>query len=397
MVSLAKKLASIEPSATLAITALAGKMKREGKDVISLSAGEPDFPTPRNIKDEAIRAIEEDFTHYTPAAGIPELKEAIAENFEKAWGVKYDPKEVIISNGAKHVIFNAIFALCDEGDEVIVITPAWVSYIDQIKLAGGKPVIVETKEENDFIPDPKDIEKKITNRTKAIIINSPHNPTGTVYPKEVLIEIARLSMSKGVLIISDEVYDKLSYEEESVPLVHLIPEAKDHILTVNAASKTYAMTGWRIGWGLGPENLIKAMGVIQGHMTSNPCSISQRAALEAIRGPQEKVSEMIREFKERRNLICSLLEKTPYISFKKPKGAFYLFVNVQKALGMKYRDEIIDDDISFTRKLLEEKFVALVPGTAFAAPGYIRISYAASRRDIEEACKRIKEFVENLV
>lgn len=397
MISLAKKLSSIEPSATLAITALAGKMKREGKDVISLSAGEPDFPTPRNIKDEAIKAIENDFTHYTPESGIPELKEAIAEDFQKRWGISYNPKEVIISNGAKHVIFNAIFALCDEGDEVIVITPAWVSYIEQIKLAGGRPVIVETDEEKHFIPDPKEIERKITKKTKAIIINSPHNPTGTVYPKEVLIEIAKLCASKGVFIISDEIYDKLSYEEESLPLVRLLPEAKDYVLIVNGASKTYAMTGWRIGWGLGPETLIKAMGVIQGHMTSNPCSISQKAALEAVKGPQEKVMEMVKEFKERRELICSLLDGAPHISFKKPKGAFYLFVNIKGALSKKYKGEVIDDDISFARKLLEEKLVAIVPGTAFAAPGYIRISYAASRRDIEEACRRIREFLEALV
>lgn len=397
MVSLAKRLGSVEPSATLAITALAGKMRREGKNVISLSAGEPDFPTPRNIKDEAIRAIEEDFTHYTPESGMPELKEAVAESFEKAWGIKYNPNEIIISNGAKHVIFNAIFALCDEGDEVIVITPAWVSYIEQIKLAGGKPVIVETKEENDFIPNPKDIERSITSKTKAIIINSPHNPTGTVYPKEVLVEIAKIATSKGVFIISDEIYDKLSYEEESVPLVCLLPEAKDNILIVNGASKAYAMTGWRMGWGLGPANLIKAMGIIQGHMTSNPCSISQKAALEALRGPQETVSAMVKEFKERRSLICSLLEGAPHISFRKPKGAFYLFVNITKTLGKKYKGEVIDDDVTFSRKLLEEKLVALVPGTAFAAPGYIRISYAASRKDIEEACRRIREFLSELI
>ncbi|MCS7232962.1 MAG: pyridoxal phosphate-dependent aminotransferase [Synergistetes bacterium] len=397
MIRLASRLGSVEPSATLAITALAGKMKREGKNVISLSAGEPDFPTPRNVKNEALRAIEEDFTHYTPESGIPELKEAVAKSFEKTWGIKYNSSEVIISNGAKHVIFNAIFALCDEGDEIIVITPAWVSYIEQIKLAGGKPVIVETKEENDFIPNPKDIERNITSKTKAIIINSPHNPTGTVYPRDVLIEIAKIATSRGVFVISDEIYDKLSYDEESIPLVCLLPEAKDNILIVNGASKAYAMTGWRIGWGLGPADLIKAMGIIQGHMTSNPCSISQRAALEAVKGPQETVDKMVREFRERRNLICSLLEEAPHISFRKPKGAFYLFINITEALGKKYKNEVINDDITFSRKLLEEKLVAIVPGTAFAAPGYIRISYAASRKDIEEACKRIKEFLKELI
>ncbi len=397
MVKLTRKLETIEPSATLAITALAIKMKREGKDVISLSAGEPDFPTPRNIKDEAIKAIENDFTHYTPESGITELKEAIAEKFEKEWGIKYNVNEVIISNGAKHVIFNALFALCDEGDEVLVITPAWVSYIEQIKLAGGKPVIVETKEDNDFIPDPKEVERKISPKTKAIILNSPHNPTGAVYPKDVLIKIAETATSKGVFIISDEIYDKLSYDEECVPLVHLIPEAKENILIVNGASKAYAMTGWRMGWGLGPANLIKAMGIIQGHMTSNPCSISQKAALEAVRGPQDEVTEMAREFKERRELICSLLEKAPYMTFRKPKGAFYLFPNITKALGKSFKGEVIEDDITLARKLLEEKLVAIVPGKAFLAPGYIRISYAASRKDIEEASKRIIEFLEELV
>lgn len=397
MVRLTRKLDAIEPSATLAITALAGKMKKEGKNVISMSAGEPDFPTPRNIKDEAIKAIESDFTHYTPESGIIELKEAIAERFKREWGVEYSPSEVIISNGAKHVIFNAIFALCDDGDEFIVITPAWVSYIEQIKLAGGKPVIVNTREEDDFIPDPKEIERKISPKTKAIIVNSPHNPTGAVYPKEVLIEIAKIATSKGVFIISDEIYDKLSYDEESVPLVHLLPEAKDNILIVNGASKAYAMTGWRIGWGLGPASLIKAMGTVQGHMTSNPCSISQRAALEAVKGPQDKVEEMVREFKARRDLITSLLEKAPYIKFKRPKGAFYLFPNIREAFGKRYRGEVIKDDIDFSKKLLEEKLVAIVPGMAFAAPGYVRISYATSRRDIQEASRRIIEFLEELV
>ncbi len=397
MTRIAKKMASIEPSATLQITAEAGRMKREGKNVISLAAGEPDFPTPQNIKEKAIKAIEENFTHYTPASGIPELKEAIAEKFKKDWGVEYKPSEVIVSAGAKQVIFNAIYALCDPGDEVIVIAPAWVSYVEQIKLAGGKPVIIETKEKDNFIPDPEKIKEKISERTKAIIINSPNNPTGAVYPKEVLIKIAKTAISRNVLIISDEIYEKLSYEEKSESLAYLMPEERDKMLIVNGVSKAYAMTGWRIGWGLGPEDLIKAMGIIQGHMTSNPCSIAQKAALEAVKGPQEKVSEMVEEFKKRRELLCSLLEDAPHLEFNKPKGAFYLFVNIEKAMGKKHNGKEIESDIDFCKRLLSEKLVAIVPGSAFLAPGYARISYAASREDLEEASRKIKEFLRELI
>ncbi len=397
MTRIAKKMASIEPSATLQITAEAGRMKREGKNVISLAAGEPDFPTPQNIKEKAIKAIEENFTHYTPASGIPELKEAIAEKFKKDWRIEYKPSEVIVSAGAKQVIFNAIYALCDPGDEVIVIAPAWVSYVEQIKLAGGKPVIIETKEKDNFIPDPEKIKEKISERTKAIIINSPNNPTGAVYPKEVLIKIAKTAISRNVLIISDEIYEKLSYEEKSESLAYLMPEERDKMLIVNGVSKAYAMTGWRIGWGLGPEDLIKAMGIIQGHMTSNPCSIAQKAALEAVKGPQEKVSEMVEEFKKRRELLCSLLEDAPHLEFNKPKGACYLFVNIEKSMGKKHNGKEIESDIDFCKRLLSEKLVAIVPGSAFLAPGYARISYAASRKDLEEASRKIKEFLRELI
>ncbi|MCD6363645.1 MAG: pyridoxal phosphate-dependent aminotransferase [Synergistetes bacterium] len=387
---------AIEPSATLQITAEAGRLRREGKNVISLAAGEPDFPTPRNIKDEAIKAIEEDFTHYTPASGIPELKEAIAEKFKKDWGIEYKPSEVIVSVGAKQVIFNAIYALCDQGDEIIVIAPAWVSYVEQIKLAGGKPVIVNASEEDDFVPNPEEIERKISNRTKAIIINTPNNPTGAVYPKDVLLSIAKMAISRDIFIISDEIYEKLSYGEKSESLAHLFPEAKEKMLIVNGVSKAYAMTGWRIGWGLGPQDLIRAMGIVQGHMTSNPCSIAQRAALEAVRGPQDEVKEMVKEFEKRRELLFSSLRGAPYIRLRKPKGAFYLFVNIKETIGKKLKGEAINDDADFCKKLLSEKLVAVVPGKAFLSPGYIRISYAASRKELEEASCRIKEFLESL-
>lgn len=386
----------MQPSATLAVTGKAKALKREGKPVISFGAGEPDFPSPPAAMEAARAALERGETHYTPATGIPELKERVCSYYRERFGLEYTPSQVLVGSGAKPIIFEALSALVDEGDEVLVFGPAWVSYVEQIRLCDGKEVIVDTTKTN-FLPDMAEVKKLITPRTVGMLLNTPCNPTGVLYDKDLLRQIADLALEKDLWIIFDEIYERLAYDgREHVNILNVAPEVRDRTLLVNGVSKAFAMTGWRIGYGLGPDELIGKMGALQGHLTSNPSSIAQWASVGALEGAEEDVQRMHKAFEDRKNLIVSLLETMPYISFAEPMGAFYAFVDIRKCLGMKHEGEILEDDIAFCSRLLESRYVAAVPGSAFLAPGYVRFSYANAPAEIEEGMKRFREFLESL-
>lgn len=384
--SLSERAMNVTPSQTLAISAKAKEMKKNGEDVIIFGVGEPDFDTPAHIKRAAISAIEENFTRYTPASGINELKEAIVEKFRRDNNLDYNSKQVIVSCGAKHSLYNCLQAICGEGDEVIIFSPYWVSYPEMIKLAGAKPIVVDTEEKDGFLPSASSISSAISEKTKAIIINSPSNPTGCVFTEKLLGEIAELALKNDFLIISDEVYEKIIFDStKHISIASLGEEIKEKTITVNAVSKTYAMTGWRIGYLAGPLEIIKAMGNIQSHSTSNPTSIAQKAAIEALKGPQEEVSKMVVEFEKRRNFIAERLKGIEKISFYKPEGAFYLFLNI----GYFLKGEI-KNSVDFANYLLKEAKVAVVPGSAFGADDYIRISFATSIEELSRGLDRIE-------
>ena len=386
----------MQPSATLVVTGKAKALKREGKPVISFGAGEPDFPSPPAAMEAARAALERGETHYTPATGILELKERVCGYYRERFGLEYMPSQVLIGSGAKPIIFEALSALVDEGDEVLVFGPAWVSYVEQIRLCEGKEVIVDTTKTN-FVPDMNEVRKLITNRTVGMLINTPCNPTGVLYDSDLLRQIADLALEKDLWIIFDEIYERLTYDgREHVNILNVAPEVRDRTLLVNGVSKAFAMTGWRIGYGLGPDDLIGKMGALQGHLTSNPSSIAQWASVGALEGAEEDVQRMHEAFEDRKNLIVSLLEKMPYISFAEPMGAFYAFVDIRKCLGMKHEGELLEDDIAFCSRLLESRYVAAVPGSAFLAPGYVRFSYANAPAEIEEGMKRFRDFLESL-
>lgn len=377
---------SIPPSPTLEITAKVNAKKEAGENVISFGAGQPDFDTPDNIKEAAHKAMLDGFTKYTAATGITPLKQAAANQIENSLGLKYETSQLIIGNGAKQVLATAIMACCNPGDEVIIPSPYWVSYPEMAKMAGAKPVFVSL-EAPTFDLDINALEKAINPRTRAIIINSPSNPTGRVFSEESLAELAELVIKHQIWAITDEVYDFLVYGENrhhSIATVN--PEIKKQTLVVNAVSKKYSMTGWRIGYGAGPKDLIGAMGRIQGHYTSNPNSIAQKGALEALNGDQSSVEIMVKAFTERRNYIVKRLGKMPGIKLEEPQGAFYVFP---------YIGDIESDDFGFCNDLLEEQGVALVPGSAFGAPGYVRISFATSLEEIAEGMDRMEEFLKD--
>ena len=380
-----KEISQLKPSPTLAISAKAKEMRKKGIDVIGLGAGEPDFDTPLNIKEAAIEAIKKGFTKYTPASGIIELKNAVREKLKKENGLTYAPDEVVISCGAKHALFNIFQVLCQKRDEVLIISPYWVSYPEMVKLAGAEPRIIPTREENNFIVESKAIEKSLTRRTKAIIINSPSNPTGAVFGKGVLEKIAGIAVSKKIFVISDEIYEKLIYDgEEHVSIGSLNKEISDLTLTVNGVSKTYSMTGWRIGYAAGPPDIMKKIGALQSHSTSNPSSISQRAAVEALRGSQEALFKMKEEFIARRDYIVERINSFKNISCVKPKGAFYVFVNISKT---KF------DSLTLSNRLLDEAHVACVPGAAFGSDKHIRLSFATSMENIKIGLDRIEKWL----
>jgi len=394
--TISKRVQNINPSQTLAITGQALKMKQEGKKVISFAAGEPDFGTPENIKEKAISAIREGFSHYTASSGIIELKEAILEKLKKDNKIKYKTSEIIVSNGAKQCLFNAILTICNPGDQVLLPIPCWVSYTEQIKFAGAIPIFVNTYQEEDFKLSAAQVEEKITSGTKLLILNSPNNPTGAVYEQEELIKIAQLLLKYNIYCICDEIYEKLIYDNvKHFSIASLSDEIKENIITINGVSKSYAMTGWRIGYAAGPENIIKGMSKIQGHSTSNPNSIAQKASVEALNGKQDAIEEMRKAFDERRKYMVKRLNEIEGISCLTPAGAFYAFPNVSKILnrGIEYNGRKISNSSILSNMILKEAEVALIPGSAFEAEGYLRLSYATSLEDIKEGLNRIENIL----
>ncbi|NNU83943.1 pyridoxal phosphate-dependent aminotransferase [Geobacillus sp. BMUD] len=388
---LAKRVASLTPSATLAITAKAKELKAAGYDVIGLGAGEPDFNTPKHIIEAAIKAMNEGHTKYTPSGGLPTLKEEIIKKFARDQGLSYEPAEIIVCVGAKHALYTLFQVLLDEGDEVIIPTPYWVSYPEQVKLAGGIPVYVEGLEENNFKMTPEQLKAAITPRTKAVILNSPSNPTGMIYTAEELKVLGEVCLAHGVLIVSDEIYEKLIYGgAKHVSIAELSPELKKQTVIINGVSKSHSMTGWRIGYAAGPKDIIQAMTDLASHSTSNPTSIAQYAAIAAYSGPQEPVEQMRQAFEERLNIIYDKLVQIPGFTCVKPQGAFYLFPNARKAADMA-GCHTVDE---FVAALLEEAKVALVPGSGFGAPDNVRLSYATSLEALETAIERIRRFME---
>jgi aspartate aminotransferase len=388
---LSQRVKQLSPSSTLAITAKANELKKQGLDVVGLGAGEPDFNTPQHIIDAAITAMQEGKTKYTATSGIIELKEAICEKLKKDNGLTYKPSQILVTNGAKHALYNVFQAILEPGDEVIIPIPYWVSYPEQVLLAGGVPVYVEGEEENEFKVTPQQLESVITDNTQAVIINSPSNPTGSIYSREELSAIADVCIKHNIMMVSDEIYEKLIYDGyEHVSVASLSGEAYQHTIVVNGMSKPYSMTGWRIGYVAASEELVKAMTNLAAHSTSNPVTFAQFGALEALRGTQEPLEMMRGEFEKRRNIAVDLLSQIDGIHCVKPKGAFYIFANASEAVkkgGFQSTDE-------WAKALLEQEYVALVPGTGFGAPNHIRISYATSLEQLEKGISRIKRFVE---
>jgi aspartate aminotransferase len=387
-----QRVLNIQASATVSAFARAGELKRQGVDLISLVAGEPDFETPEHIRDAAIRAINAGHTRYSnPASGIPELKSAICDKFERDNNLYYTPSQIIVTCGAKQTIFDAIIALIEEGDEAIIPAPYWTSYADQVRLMGGNPIIVPTIQETDFCMTARQLQDAITPRTKFVLLNSPCNPTGTVYIRENLNALADVIAGANIYVIADEIYEKLLYENaEHVSIGALLPELADRTLTVNGVSKSYAMTGWRVGYGAGPQNLIDLMIKVQTQETTNTCTISQYAALEALTGPQGCVEVMRRAYVKRRNQIVSRLNRMPGVFCNMPRGAFYVFPDISEYIGKSSSCGRIDSDVALCNFLLEEARVACVPGTGFGAPGYLRFSYAASPEQIARGMDRIE-------
>jgi aspartate aminotransferase len=390
-VRLADRVKQVKPSATLTLSARAKAMKAEGIDVVGFGAGEPDFDTPQHIKDAAIRALMEGCTKYTPVGGTDELKDAICQRVLADHGLQYGRSEVIVSCGAKHALYNAAMALFQPEDEVLLPAPYWVSYPDILTLAGAKPVILPTSEEVSFKVTPDKIREAITPRTRALILNSPSNPTGAIYVMHELEEIARIMQDTGILVISDDIYNKLVFHDiRLTSLASLGPFLKDQTLIVNGVSKAYAMTGWRIGYALGPEELISSMTKIQGQSTSNPNSVAQKAAIEAVTGPQGCVSQMVQEFDRRRRFMVYQLNEMEGISCYDPGGAFYVFPRVDAYFGRKAGDRTIKSATDLAEYLLKESRVAVVPGEPFGSERHLRLSFAVSMEEIEEGLNRIE-------
>jgi len=394
--SISKKISQISPSPTLSITAKAKKMQAEGINVIGFGAGEPDFDTPINIKEAAKRAIDKGFTKYTPTAGIKELKEAILAKLKTDNKLEYTPDEVIASCGAKHSIFNAILTLCDQDEEVILPSPYWVSYPEMIKVAGAKAVILQTTQENNFKIIPQQLEEAINAKTKLIIINSPSNPTGMVYSENELKELKEIIVKAGIYCISDEIYEKIIYDMPHISIASLGDDIKEHTLVINGVSKAYSMTGWRIGYCAGPKEIIQAMSNLQDHSTSNPTSIAQAAAVEALTGGQEDLKKMVVEFRKRRDYMIQRINSIPKLRALTPQGAFYSWVDVSAILGKSLNGKKIKDSLELADALLTCAQVAVIPGCVFGNDNYIRLSFATSIENIIEGISRIDRFVSRL-
>ena len=400
-IKLSNNLKNIPPSATMLMTQLARELKGEGKDVISLSAGEPDFDTPTHIKEAAIKAIQNGETKYTSVDGIDELKEAIINKFSRDNGLVYAKENISVAPGGKAIIYNAMLATLNEGDEVLIPSPYWVSYPDIVRLGGGKPIIIQASEEDNFKMKPENLERAITKKTKWLILNSPSNPTGEVYSKEELTEIYEvLKKHKEVFILSDDIYEHILYKksEEFVTIAQIHEDLFSRTLTMNGVSKSHSMTGWRIGYCGAPKEIIDSMRKLMGQSTSNPSSISQWAAVEALNGSDDFLKERLNIFEERRDYIVKSLNNCKGITCLEPKGAFYVYPSCSGIIGKKYKEgSIIKNDSIFSMLLLKEKLVSVVQGEAFGLSPYFRISYATSLGNLKIACERIKEFCEELI
>lgn len=390
--NLSRRANSITTSPTMAVLEEVAKLKDKGIEVLDLGPGQPDFHTPDNIKLAANKAIEEDFTRYTEPSGILDLRKAVIEKYRRDFGAQYKPNEVIISSGGKHSLFNLMLAIIEEGDEVLIPAPYWVSYPQQVILAGGKLGFIELQEENQFVLTRDILEQSLTANTKAVIINTPSNPTGSVIPEEELEKIAELALKKRIYIIFDECYEKLTYDGVKHFSLASLQEAKKVTLIINSVSKTYAMPGWRIGFTLGPEKVISTVAKLQSHTTSAPCSISQKATVEALNGSQDFIKDMLAQYARRRDYMVEALNSIPGISCHKPQGAFYIFPNITHLL----ESTNINSSEELSRQLVNHARVAVVPGSSFGKEGYLRLSFATSIEVIKESMKRMKEFVEGL-
>ena len=388
---------NIAPSVTLQIDARAKEMRAAGLDVIGFGVGEPDFPTPQHICDAAKEALDLGYTRYTPAAGTKELRKAICKKLLRDNDMTYSYGDILVSSGAKHTLFTILQGIIDPGDEVLIPTPCWVSYPEMVRMAGGVPIFVPADESTNFIPTNKDIASRVTRRTKAIIITSPSNPNGSVWDQDQLQFVADLAVSHPFYVISDEIYEKLIYDgRKHLSIAQLGEQIKAQTFIVNGMSKAYAMTGWRIGYVAGPRHEISAMASFQSQATSNANTIAQYAAMKALEGDQTCVEEMVEEFQKRRDLMVERINQIPNLSCRKPQGAFYIMLNIKKVLGMSYNGRMLESSMDFAELLLAEKQVAVVPGAAFEAEGFCRLSYAVSMEQIEEGVKRIAEFVADL-
>ena len=395
---LADRARQISPSPTLTIDAKAKAMKSQGLDVIGFGAGEPDFDTPDNIKEAAIAAIRSGMTKYTPVAGTVELKEAICKSFKADLGIDYQPNQIVVAAGAKYALYNVMQVLLQPGDRVVLPSPYWVSYLEQIKLAGAEPVITATSEENDFKLTPEALAAVVNNKTRLLILNSPSNPTGAVYTEKELAALGEVVLGyEDLAIISDEIYDKLIYDGvPHVSIAALSPDLKERTIIINGVSKTYAMTGWRIGYSASPVDVATAMSDLQSHATSNPTSIAQAAATAALNGEQDSVRVMAAEYVRRRDYAWSYMLNIPGVTCRKPAGAFYLFPNVSSYFGKSYEGKTIQNASDLAALLLDEANVAAVPGVAFGDDRYLRLSYALSMETLKEGLERIKSFISKL-
>ena len=392
--SLSQRVKKIEPSPTLGLVAAAKSLKAQGHDVIEFGAGEPDFNTPDNIKAAGIKAIVDNFTRYTPNLGIKELRDAICEKLERDNNLKYTPDQVIVSSGAKHSLFNAIMALCDVGDEVIIPAPYWVTYPEIVKVADGIPVIVPTTGDTSYKMTAQQLRAAITPKSKTVIINSPSNPAGAVYTEAELKEIAQVCVENNLYVISDEIYEKLIYDDEKhVSIASFGEDIKKLTVTINGVSKAYAMTGWRIGYAVAEKEIIQAMDAFQSHATSAPASMAQKASYEAVAGNQDTVEQMRKEFDKRRKFIVDELNKIPGIVCQVPRGSFYAFPDISGLYGKTIAGVAIEDDSVFAKLLLEKVYVAVVPGSPFGSPGNLRLSYASSIDYIKKGLDRINALV----
>ncbi|MBZ0312866.1 pyridoxal phosphate-dependent aminotransferase [Clostridium butyricum] len=395
--NLSKKAGNISPSITLSITAKANELKAQGVDVVSFGAGEPDFNTPQNIINAAIKAMQDGKTKYTPAGGILELKKTICKKFKEDNGLDYTTDQITISTGAKQCLANVFMAILNPGDEILIPIPYWVSYPELVKLADGVPVFVETLKENNYKYTIEDLEKAVSDKTKAVLINSPNNPTGTIYNREELIEIVEFAKKHDLLIISDEIYEKLIYDgEKHISIASLSEDAFERTVVINGVSKTYAMTGWRLGYMAASKEITKLMTSIQSHMTSNVNTIAQYAAIEALNGPIEDLNTMVKEFERRRNFMVDRLGKIDGVSIIKPSGAFYIMVNISSYFNTTFKGEEIKNSLDFSRVLLDEEKVAVIPGAGFGLDEYIRLSYATSMDIIETGIDRIAMFINKI-